>query len=41
MAAHVSPVRRALGRSVSAIRKMYDEQVYAFERLFRAGLPRR
>jgi len=41
MAAHVSPVRRALGRSVSAIRKIYADQVHAFEALFSAGLPRR
>ncbi len=36
-----SPVRRVLGRSARALRNLYDEQVYAWERFFRpAGAPR-
>ena len=34
-----SPLRRALGRSARAVIRLYDEQVYAWERLFRVGLP--
>jgi hypothetical protein len=41
MTALVSPVRRVLGRSVSALRTLHNEQVHAWEALFRAGLPRR
>lgn len=32
-------LREALGRSARALRKMHEEQVYAWERLFRVGLP--
>jgi hypothetical protein len=35
-----SHARRALGRSAHALRSLYDEQVYAWECFFRAGLPR-
>ena len=34
-----SRARRALGRSVRALRNLHNEQVYAWERFFRAGLP--
>ncbi len=34
-----SPLRRALGRSARAVIRLHDEQVYAWERLFRVGLP--
>ncbi len=34
-----SPLRQALGRSARILRNLHDEQVYAWERLFRAGLP--
>jgi len=30
---------RALGRSARTMRNLYEEQVYAWERFFRAGLP--
>ena len=30
---------RALGRSARTMRNLYKEQVYAWERFFRAGLP--
>ncbi len=33
------PLPRALGRSARALRNMHDEQVHAWERYFRAGLP--
>ena len=35
------PLRRALGRSARALRNLHDEQVYAWDRFFRAGLPPR
>jgi len=35
-----SRVRRAVGRSARALRNLYDEQVYAWERFFRVGLPK-
>jgi hypothetical protein len=35
-----SRVRRALGRSARTLRNLHDEQVYAWDRLFRAGLPK-
>jgi len=41
MTAHVSPVRRVMGRSLSALRKLNDDQVYAWERYLRAGMPAR
>lgn len=31
-----SPVRRALGRSLHALRNLHDEQVYAWECYFRS-----
>ena len=31
--------RRTLDRSARAVRNFYDEQVYAWERFFRVGLP--
>jgi hypothetical protein len=34
-----SPLRRALARSARAVIRLHDEQVYAWERLFRVGLP--
>jgi hypothetical protein len=34
-----SPLRRALGRSARAVHRLYDEQAYAWESLFRVGLP--
>ena len=34
-----SHLRRALGRSARALRNMHDEQVRAWDRYFRAGLP--
>jgi hypothetical protein len=35
-----SRVRRALGRSAHALRNLHDEQVYAWDCFFRAGLPK-
>jgi hypothetical protein len=34
-----SRLRRALGRSARTVRRLYEEQAYAWERLYRAGLP--
>ncbi len=34
-----SPLRRTLGRSLRALRKLHDEEVYAWGRFLRAGLP--
>ena len=34
-----SPLRRALDRSLRALRKLHNEQVYAWGRFYRAGLP--
>ncbi len=34
-----SPLRQALGRSLRALRKLHNEEVYAWGRFFRAGLP--
>jgi hypothetical protein len=34
-----APLRRVLGRSLRALRKMHDEEVYAWGRYLRAGLP--
>lgn len=33
-----SPVRRALGRSLRALRDLHHEQVYAWQCFFRSGL---
>ena len=34
-----SPLRRALSRSARAVHQLYDEQAYAWDRLFWVGLP--
>jgi hypothetical protein len=34
-----SPLRRALSRSARAVHRLYDEQAYAWDRLFWVGLP--
>ncbi len=34
-----SHLRQALSRSARTLRNLHDEQVYAWERLFRVGLP--
>jgi hypothetical protein len=34
-----SHLRRALSRSAHALRNLHDEQVHAWDRYFRAGLP--
>jgi len=34
-----SHLRRALSRSARALRNLHDEQVHAWDRYFRAGLP--